>query len=153
MKLNWKDSFKEESNNRLFEVFSEKKRINSDPQIFAGNLLFERGCDLESIEEAFSKKHSTEPIKIRRENTIKEIAIRTLFAIIAFSIFYNSGFMTFNPFTHSINHKTIAVFMGLVSFMPLFWLKRSNEKAIKKVENEIEKKNNLIKKIDTELKF
>ena len=164
MKLNWKDSFKGENSNRLFEIFSEKNRINIKPQIFAGNLLFDRNYDLEklktaknklieSIEDAFKRKYNTDPKKIRKENLIREIILRTLLAIIVFGIFYNSSQMTFNLFSLNMDNKTIAIILGLTSFLPLFWLKKSNNKAIKKVEKEIEKKDNLIKKIETELKF
>ncbi|RLD66027.1 MAG: hypothetical protein DRI84_05690 [Bacteroidetes bacterium] len=164
MKLNWKDSFKEESNNRLFEIFSEKNRINIDPQIFAGNLLFERKYDLEllktakkelieSIEDAFIRKYNTEPKKIRKENLVRELVLRTLLAIIVFGIFYNSSPLSFNLFSLTIDNKTIALILGLASFLPLFWLKKSNEKAIEKVEKEKEKKINLTQKINTELRF
>ena len=164
MKLNWKDSFKEETSNRLFEIFSEKNRINIEPQIYAGNLLFERKYDLdklktaknkliESIEEAFKRKYNTDPKKIKKENLIREIILRTLFAIVVFGIFYNSSPMNFNLFSLNMDNTTIAILLGLINFLPLFWLRKSNEKAIRKVEKEIEKKNNLIKKIETELKF
>jgi hypothetical protein len=164
MKLNWKDSFKEENSNRLFEIFSEKKRINIDPQIFAGNLLFERKYDLEklktaknklieAIEDAFKRKYNTDPKKIRKETLIREIILRTLLAICVFGIFYNSSPMSFDVFSLHVDNKTIALILGLANFLPLFWLKESNEKAIKKVEMESEKKNNLIKKINAELRF
>jgi len=164
MKLNWKDRFKQENSNRLFKIFSEKNRINIDPQIFAGNLLFERKYELEklkiaknelieSIEDAFKRKYNTEPKKIRKENSIREIILRTLLALVVFGIFYNSSPMSFNVFSLSIDNLTVALIFGLASFLPLFWLKKSNEKAIKKVEKETIKKNNLIKKINTELRF
>lgn len=164
MKLKWKESFKEKSNGRLLEIFSTKKRINIDPQIFAGNLLFDRNFDLEtlksikkelikSIEEDFIRKYNTDPKKIKRENLIREIILRTLLAIFVFGIFYYSKPMTFKLFNLNIDNKTIAVILGLFNFIPLFWLKKSHEKAIKKVEKDKEKKNNLIKKLNRELKY
>jgi len=164
MKFNWKDSFKEESSNRLFEIFSEMNRINIEPQIFAGNLLFERKYELEklkitknelidSIEYSFNRKYNTDPKKIRKENVIREIIFRAFMAIIAFAIFYFTSPITFSIFSLNIDNKTIAIVLGLTSFLPILWLKKSNERAIKKVEKETEKKNYLIKKINTELKF
>lgn len=164
MKLNWKDSFKEENSNRLFEIFAEKTRINIEPQIFAGNILFERDFELEklksakndlidSIEDAFNRKYNIDPLKIKKENVIREIILRTLLAIIVFALFYNSSTLTINIMSWNIDNKTIALILGLTSFLPLLWLRKSNEKAIKKVEKETEKKDNLIKKIETELRF
>lgn len=164
MKLNWKNSFKDESSSRLFEIFSENKRINIEPQIFAGNLLFDRNYDIESlkktkieliesIEEAFKRKYNTEPKKIRKENVIKEFFLRTVLALIVFGIFYNSSEIKFNLLSLTIDNKTIALILGITSFLPLFWLKKSNDRAIKKVEKETEKKNNLTQKIKTGLKF
>ncbi len=164
MKLNWKEDLKKESSTRLFEIFSEKNRINIEPQIFAGNLLFERKYDLkklktskneliQSIEDAFKKKQNTEPDKIKKENTIREISLRILLAAAIWGVFYNSHPITFNFLSINIDNKIIAVTLIFINFLPLFWLKKSNTKAIRKVEKEIEKKSSLIKKIEIELKF
>ena len=164
MKLNWKDRFKQENSNRLFEIFSEKNRINIEPQIFAGNLLFERNYDIESlkktkneliesIEDAFKRKYNTDPRIIKKENLVREIILRTLLAISIFGIFYNSSPMSLNLISLTIGNKIIAIIFGLICFLPLFWLNKSNEKAIRKVKKESEKKKNMIKKIDTELRF
>ncbi len=164
MKLNWKDSLKEENSERLFEIFSQTKRINIEPQIFAGNLLFERQYKLEklkivkheliaSIEEAFNRRYNTEPSQIKQEHTIKEIFFRTLLAIIIFGVFYNVSAIHVNILSIHIDNTTIAVLLGLTVFVPLLWLKKSHAKAIKKVEEAREKKDNLIKKIETELRF
>lgn len=164
MKLNWKDRLKDESNHRLFELFSEKKRINIDPQIFAGNLLFERKYDLEllkntkkelieSINDAFKRKYNTEPQKIKKENIIKELVMRTIFALAVFGIIINSNEIKFEFASLIIDNKIIAIIMGALSFIPLIWLKKSNENTIKKVERESLKKNNMINKINSELRF
>ncbi|KAF0202161.1 MAG: hypothetical protein FD170_2132 [Bacteroidetes bacterium] len=164
MKLNWKDRLKDESNHRLFELFSEKKRINIDPQIFAGNLLFERKYDLEllkntkkelieSINDAFKRKYNTEPQKIKKENIIKELVMRTIFALAVFGIIINSNEIKFEFESLIIDNKIIAIIMGALSFIPLIWLKKSNENTIKKVERESLKKNNMINKINSELRF
>lgn len=123
MKLNWKDRLKDESNHRLFELFSEKKRINIDPQIFAGNLLFERKYDLEllkntkkelieSIDDAFKRKYNTEPHKIKKENIIKELVIRTLLALAVFGIILNSNEIRFEFASLIIDNKIIAIILG-----------------------------------------
>ncbi len=164
MKLNWKDSFKEKRSNKLFEIFSEKNRINIEPQIFAGNLLFERKYELEklkiakkelieSIEDNFKKKYNLESKEIKKENVIKEIIFRTILSVIIFVIFYKLNSISFSIFSININNKTFAIILSLISFIPLFWIKKSNEEAIDKVQKAIEKKNNLIKKIETELMF
>lgn len=164
MKLNWKNSFKEENSNRLFEIFSEKNRINIEPQIFAGNILFERNYDLEllkntkqelvdSIEIAFHNKYNTDHQKIIRENVVKNLVLRILFAVIIFALFYNSVEIKITYSFMTIDNKLIAYFFGLISFLPLLWIKRSNRKAIEKVEKKTEKKENLIQKINTELRF
>jgi hypothetical protein len=164
MKLNWKDRLKDESNHRLFELFSEKKRINIDPQIFAGNLLFERKYDLEllkntkkelieSIDDAFKRKYNTEPHQIKKENIIKELVIRTLLALAVFGIILNSNEIRFEFASLTIDNIIIAIILGALSFIPLIWLKKSNENAIKKVEKESLKKNNMINKINSELRF
>lgn len=164
MKLNWKDRLKDESNHRLFELFSEKKRINIDPQIFAGNLLFERKYDLESLkntkkeliesmEDTFKRKYNTEPQKIKKENIIKELIMRTIFALAVFGIIINSNEIRFEFASLIIDNKIIAIIMGAFSFIPLIWLKKSTENAIKKVEKESLKKNNMINKINSELRF
>lgn len=123
MKLNWKDRLKDESNHRLFELFSEKKRINIDPQIFAGNLLFERKYDLEllkntkkelieSIDDAFKRKYNTEPHQIKKENIIKELVIRTLLALAVFGIILNSNEIRFEFASLIIDNKIIAIILG-----------------------------------------
>ncbi|HRZ42064.1 MAG TPA: hypothetical protein P5228_05105 [Bacteroidales bacterium] len=164
MNLNWKDSFKEKSSDRLFEIFSEKERINIDPQIFAGNILFDRNYEIErltrakselidSIEDAFSRKYNTNPQKIKKENTIRELIIRSIIALTVFWILINSNDISLNYFSATINHKTVAIIFGLINFLPLFWLNKHNNKAIEKVERETEKKRKLIHKINAELKF
>ncbi len=108
---------------------------------------------IESIEDAFNRRYSTEPKKIKKKNVIREIMIRTLLAVIFFVIFYNLNSLSFSVFSLNIDNKTIAIVLSLINFLPLIFLKKSNKKVIKKVEKEIEKKNNLIKKIETELSF
>ncbi len=164
MELNWKDRFKNKNSNRLFEIFSEQKRINIEPQIFAGNILFDRNFDLESlkkvkqdlidsIEESFHRKFNTDPKKIRKENIKKEIILRALLSIIIFAIFYNSVKMEFSYSFLNIDNISLAYILAITSFLPLIWLKKSNDNAIKKVDKEIEKKNKMIQKINTDLKF
>ncbi len=140
MKLNWKEDLKKESNNILFEIFSEKNRINIEPQIFAGNLLFERKYDLKklkiakkelvlSIESTFKRKHNTDPNKIKKENTIRKIFLQVFLAIVIWRIFYNSSPITLKILSINIDNKIIAVTLIFINFLPLFWLKKSNTES------------------------
>jgi ABC-type multidrug transport system permease subunit len=99
MFTNWKKKLEKESNQRLFELFSETERINIEPQIYSGNLLFDRDYDvnelrkskynlISSIEDSFGKKFTLDKKKNRKENIIRELTFRVSFAMIIFAIFY-----------------------------------------------------------------
>ena len=142
----------------------EKERINIEPQIYAGNLLFERNFDLatlkkakqdliDAIEEAFERKYGSNPKKIKKENTIKELFLRLILSLITFYPLYKFINMQFTASFLDISHEVIAALLALGNFIPLFWLKKFNANAVKKARKESEKKNMEINKIKTELKF
>lgn len=160
MILNWQEKLSKESNSVLFELFSETDRLNIEPQIYAGNLLYQRGFDPEklraakarlinSIENEFLKKYSTDPNQIKRENTFREVIIRTLIALVLFFLIYHLIEFEF----WGIDNKTLAYLIAALNLSPLLYLKNMNERAIQYVQKQLEKKNQLINKINTELLF
>ena len=54
-KMDWQNDLKLENDEKLFDIFSDTDRINIEPQIYAGNLLFERGYDLIKLSSAKKK--------------------------------------------------------------------------------------------------
>lgn len=164
MEFNWKNRFSNENSERLFEIFAEKSRINIEPQIFAGNLLFERNYDVEkllqakaellkSIETTFLLKFGSDTKKIIRENILREILLRTILAVGFFSIYFFFIKQNIAISSFVINYTTVAVVLGALHLIPLFWIKKSNKNALLKVQKEEEKMNLLIQKINSELKF
>lgn len=53
--MDWQNDLKLENDEKLFDIFSDTDRINIEPQIYAGNLLFERGYDLIKLSSAKKK--------------------------------------------------------------------------------------------------
>jgi len=163
--INWKYSLEKKSDITLFELFSEKTRINIDPQIDAGNLLFDRNYDIESlkkaklelitsIEDAFQRRYKTDPKKIKRENIAAQITLRiSLSIMLIFLFFLKSKLSTFSKSSLTLHSTTFILILSVANLLPLFWLGKSNKKALENVKKEIEKKKNLIEKINTQLKF
>lgn len=149
---------------RLFEIFSEKIRINPIPQIFAGNLLYDRGFNkeslvnaknelIETIEDTFNKIHNQVPRKIKTQNVLVKVLIAVLLFSLAYRFLFSSDSEKVSLIYYSVDRYIVMIFIGTCLLMPFLWIRKSNQRAIKKVENEVEKKNNLIRKINTELKF
>lgn len=163
MNLNYKENLKRESNSVLFKLFSERKRINVEPQLYAGNLLFERNYRLEElksskedllieIEEAFNRKFDTNPQKLIRENTVKEILLMLMSAIVILGPNTLINKIIYQQ-VMGVSTVYIPYIMAVACFIPLFWLKKRNQKAVKKMERKKVEKNLLLTKIKTELKF
>jgi len=164
MFTNWKEKLEKENNQRLFEIFSEKERVNLEPQIYSGNLLYDRNYDISelrkvknclviSLEDSFKNRYTLDRKKNKRENIIRELSLRILFAILMFSILHFAPEFEYNIGSLTLNMQIIAFTLILFNFLPLIWIKKSNEKSIRKAEAENEKKNELITKINTELRF
>lgn len=51
MIFDWRERLKRKSNQELLQLFSETQRVNIDPQIYAGNLLFERKYKIDLLKE------------------------------------------------------------------------------------------------------
>ena len=99
MIFDWKERLKKESDKRVFELYSETDRLNIDPQIFAGNLLFDRGYDvsklqevrqtlISTIEKNYSGKFPSDENRIRKNNTMNQIIIRLFLSSGNFLIFF-----------------------------------------------------------------
>jgi hypothetical protein len=164
MLANWKEKLQKESNQRLFEIFSETERINIEPQIYCGNLLFDRNYDIgdlrkakhnliNSIENSFKNRYTLDRKKNNRENTIRELTLRIILGLIIITIFYFAPEFDFKFGNLIIGSKIIAFVLITLNFLPLLRIKKSNEKSIKRAELENEKKNKQIVKINTELRF
>ena len=54
-KMDWQNDLKLENDEKLFDIFSDTDRINIEPYIYAGNLLFVRGYDLIKLSSAKKK--------------------------------------------------------------------------------------------------
>ena len=164
MLANWKEKLNKESNERLFEIFSETDRINIEPQIYCGNLLFDREYDISvlrnakkniisSIEKRFKDKYTLDPEKNTRENTIRELILRIIIALMIFLIFYLAPEFGFSFSNLNISSNAIAVLLIILNFLPLLWIRKTSIKSMKKAELENEKKNSILAKINTELRF
>jgi len=162
MIFNWRERLKKESNQDLLQLFSEIKRINIDPQLYAGNLLYERNYKIDLLRErkaelinavqvAFNNKYHTDPQKIKRENTIREIILRGLLALMSFSALYYLMYKDGNIL--GIPNRYFPFLLGALQLLPLLRLKKSHQRAIQKVEREGQKKEELIEKIKMELRF
>ncbi|WP_321299771.1 hypothetical protein [Marinifilum fragile] len=160
--LDWKKKLNKKSNTELLDLFRESNRINIDPQIYAGNLLFERGYnptellrikdDLkDAIEAAFEKMHGKSHSEIVRENVIRQITYCTMSAVLLTFSYSKQTIFKFDDLIDS-NFTAYAILICL-SFFPLLFIKRSNQKAIQKYQKSLQEKQELISKIDRELKF
>ncbi|KAF5033617.1 hypothetical protein DSECCO2_604850 [anaerobic digester metagenome] len=164
MIFDWKERIIKECDQSIFELYSETERLNIDPQIFAGNLLFDRGYDvvklqevrqrlISTIEDNYSKKFPSDENLIRKENTIRQIFIRLFLSAGNFLIFYFLFDFEYKIEKFSLDNENSAYFFAVIHLIPLFWLKSSNRKAIRKARKEFEYKNRQIQKLRTELKF
>ncbi|MCU4162625.1 hypothetical protein [Carboxylicivirga caseinilyticus] len=160
--LDWKRKLDTCSSNELFDLFRDTNRINIEPQLYAGNLLFERGFDLnklikvklslkESLQHAFDKKYHTNPRKIIRENVVSEITLRIILFVITAGMLVIAGkVINIELFGISIAQM---YWIAFFQFLPLIRINKSNEKAIRISKEAEEKKDRLILQIEKELKF
>ncbi|WP_321517082.1 hypothetical protein [Marinifilum fragile] len=160
--LNWRNNLNKKSNKELLDLYQECKRINIDPQIYAGNLLFERGYnptelvriknDLKNaIEAAFEKMHGKSHSEIVKENVIREFFYCTILAVLLTFGYSRQGFIKFDDLFES--NILVYVILVCISFLRMLFIKRSNQKAIQKFQKSLNEKQELISKIDRELKF
>jgi hypothetical protein len=162
--MDWQNDLKLENDEKLFDIFSDTDRINIEPQIYAGNLLFERGYDLiklssakkrliDSIELCFQRKYTLDPIKNRKENIIRELVLKSIIAAILLFIASFTPEFEYNIGNIIINNKLVAYFIVVSTFVPLLWIKKSNQASMRKAVQEQEIKDLKINKINTELRF
>ncbi|MBS2101154.1 hypothetical protein [Carboxylicivirga linearis] len=162
--LNWKENLNKESKSVLFDLFSETNRINLEPQLYAGNLLFEKKYDIESlikaktnlieaIEKSFTRKYHQDPKKIAKETIIRELFFRFLLTIIIVLTFLQGIEFHYELLNLRIDNRIIAWLLGLINLIPLIWIKTTIRKALSKVKKELTKKDNMIEQINTTLKF
>ncbi|RKE03671.1 hypothetical protein [Marinifilum flexuosum] len=160
--LDWKKKLNKRSNTELLDLFRESNRINIDPQIYAGNLLFERGYnsaellriknDLKNaIEVAFEKMHGKSHSEIVRENVIRELFYCTMLAVLLTFGYSKQGFIKFDDLFES--NIPVYVVLICISFLRMLFIKRSNQKAIQKYQKSLQEKQELVAKINRELKF
>ncbi|PXY00686.1 hypothetical protein DF185_12300 [Marinifilum breve] len=160
--LDWKKKLNKRSNTELLALFQESNRINIDPQIYAGNLLFERGYnptellriknDLKNaIEAAFEKMHGKSYSEIVRENVIRELFYCTMLAVLLTLGYSRQGFLEFDDLFES--NIPVYVVLVCISFLRMLFIKRSNQIAIQKYQKSLQEKQELISRIDRELKF
>jgi hypothetical protein len=164
LKKRWQQHFREMNNKQLFEIYSEKQNFNLEPQLYAGNLLFDRNYDLEklldakrelieSLEEAFLQKYDVDPKVIKRKNTIYQLFWMLISAI----MIWHSTIFIKNLEFHLLGIRlgqveTIGI-MAIVSFGPLLWLRKRNRQAINNVRIKEKEKNYIIERIKKELNF
>jgi hypothetical protein len=164
--FDWKSRLKKKSSSELLQLYSEKERLNIEPQIFAGNVLFERGYDalelrkikqelIESIEEAFEKRYHTNPDRTRFEKIFSILfyyLILPEFLILIISI----------PTLKSLNksdlfyYNEIVFILALPVLLTIFQFFRMDKHFLsidKYVEEERKKKEELLERIKVELKF
>ncbi|MBS2099517.1 hypothetical protein [Carboxylicivirga linearis] len=107
------------SNKTLFELFSETNRINIEPQLYAGKLLYQRGYDSEkmdnakkklivAIEEQFKQKYYKDEKKIAKETITRELFTRILISSLVFYSFYASSDFSIDQLGIIINTKVVA---------------------------------------------
>jgi hypothetical protein len=160
--LNWRNNLNKKSNKELLDLFQECKRINIDPQIYAGNLLFERGYNAvelvrikntlkDTINAVFLKKHGKNHSEIIKENVIREFFYCTILAVLLTFGYSRQGFIKFDDLFES--NIRVYVILVCISFLRMLFIKRGNQKAIQKFQKSLNEKQELISKIDRELKF
>lgn len=160
--LNWRNNLNKKSNKELLDLYQECKRINIDPQIYAGNLLFERGYnptelvriknDLKNdFSHAFEKMHGKSHSEIVKENVIREFFYCTILAVLLTFGYSRQSFIKFDDLFDS--NILVYVILVCISFLRMLFIKRSNQKAIQKFQKSLNEKQELISKIDRELKF
>ncbi|MCG8582407.1 MAG: hypothetical protein MI866_20955, partial [Bacteroidales bacterium] len=80
--INWRARLDKKPDKTLFELYSETNRINIEPQLYAGNLLHERGYNadklnqaktalINAIEEQYKRKYYK-----KQKNIAKEVVFR-----------------------------------------------------------------------------
>jgi hypothetical protein len=164
LKNRWQKQFRKFNNERLFEIFSEKQNFNLEPQLYAGNLLFDRNYDLEKLqrakseliaflEEAFLRKFDVDPKVIKRKNTIYQLFWILLSAILIFQLTITETDMEFYLLGIRFDHADISIIMLVLCFIPLLWIRKKNKHAINHVRMREQKKNYIIDRIKKELKF
>ncbi|WP_321280303.1 hypothetical protein [Marinifilum fragile] len=160
--LNWRNNLNKKSNKELLDLFQECKRINIDPQIYAGNLLFERGYNAvelvrikntlkDTINAAFLKKHGKNHSEIIKENVIREFFYCTMLAVLLTFGYSRQGFIKLDDLFDS--NILVYVILVCISFLRMLFIKRGNQKAIQKFQKSLNEKQELISKIERELKF
>ncbi len=161
---NWRTRLDKKSNATLFELFSETMRINIEPQLYAGKLLHERGYDsdklndakakiINALEEQFNYKYYKDKKKIAKETIIRELLIKIIISALVFYSFYYSSDIILKQPEIIIDAKLAAWTLALCNFIPFLWIKKTIKKSIDKVQSELEKKDLIIQRIETELKF
>lgn len=160
----WKDNLNKKTNRELFELFSETNRINLKPQLYVGNILFDRGYKVDaliqvkselikSIEVTFAKKYSLDPKKIAQRTVSTELFLRLLSACAVFFIFYLRSESNTDILNITLNTKVMAYILGILSFLPLLWIKKTIRKATEKAHQKQAEKDKSIAVINTVLKF
>lgn len=160
--FNWKSKLDKKSNTILFELFSETNRINIEPQLYAGKLLYERGFDQkklsqtklklkEVLEEKFDNKNHKDDKKIAIKTVFKEVIFKVLISAILFYSFYNSSEIQIEKPEIIIDNKLAAWVLALLNLIPLLWIRRIIRKAIEKVQMDIRKNDLTIQRINSEL--
>lgn len=160
----WKIKLLKKSNTTLFELFSETNRINIEPQLYAGKILYDRGFDreklnnaktklIDALDEQFARKNYQDDKNIARETILKELFIRLLISVLVFYSFYTSSDIQFEQLEIRIDSKLAAWTLALVNLIPFFWIKKTIRKAIDKVQQEFKDKDLIIERINSDLKF
>ncbi|MCT4638717.1 MAG: hypothetical protein N4A72_13540 [Bacteroidales bacterium] len=159
MKLNWQERLKDKSNKELITLFSETDRINIEPQLCAGNLLYTRDYKTEelrtikeklkqTIEQNFNNRYYTNPKHIITENIVKIIVLNLMF--IGFALFAS---VIVSEIVKYYLYPWAIILVSVLVIVKLLFIKRSNRRAIKKVERARANKDELIKHIENELRF
>ncbi len=153
--FDYKQKLQKESTDNLFSLYTQKKRINLKPQIYAGQLLFNRGYDraalIKTKEEliaalmlAFDNKYELDPKKRRIE--IKRNIIRL--AIIKFIVLLVPIYFLLEPRTYYLLLMSAIYVVGEV-----FRYKRSVNLGIAKADHAKLQLQHDIETIKTELQF
>lgn len=164
LKKRWQQQFREMNNEQLFEIYSEKQNFNLEPQLYAGNLLFDRNYDLEklqhakreliaSLEEAFLRKYDVDPKVIIRKNTIYQLFWMLISAIMIWQSTISIKNIEFHLFGIRLGQAEMIVMMAIVSFGPLLWLRKRNRQAINNVRIKEKEKDYIIERLEKELNF
>jgi len=160
--FSWKENLNKRSNRELLSLFKETKRINIDPQIYAGNLLHDRGYDLFELQKiksnlklvtstAFENKQGKNYSEVIKENIIRQLFACTMIAAIL--VLPHFRFVSPNGISLPDEKIVRCIILTCLAYSPLLFIKKSNKRAVQKFEKDLQKKKDLLSKIDRELKF